>query len=568
MEEHSEYQYPVVLDESKQAASFLNIEDMLFEVFKSEDAHEIDSIALGQFVVALENTGLRRSDPRLAEMLAKVNIYAKNEGPELNGDILDQKIIDRVEFKNLIIENIVLISRALRHQLIIPEFREFTSMIDRMFEDAAQVDDGEVANYIPQLAKQERDQFGMSLCTVDGQRYSLGSAEEKFTLQSVCKALIYGIALNELGRDVVHKYLGMEPSGRRFNDMTLDYNKQPHNPLVNAGAILTISLLQKLVKPEMSMAEKFDYILNYFTRMAGGGNIGFNNSVFLAEREQADRNFAISYQLKEHGCFPENTNIHDCLDLWYQCCSMEVTCETVAVIAGTLAHGGVAPITGEKVLKPEAVRDVLSLLHSCGFYEYSGYFAFKVGIPGKSSVAGSMMMVLPNTMGICLWSPPLDKYGNSFRGLKFMENLIENFSFHRYEGKTMLNKSNPRRVKAESRGDTIVSLLYAAAAGDLSALKTHKFLGVDMNASDYDGRTPLHLAAAEGHKDCVTFLLYKCDVNPSPTDRWGFTPLSEAEKFGHKAVVTILQLWTTKDVDTLTSKEGQEMLKQIKTAQE
>ena len=98
----------------------------------------------------------------------------------------------------------------------------------------------------------------------------------------------------------------------------------------------------------------------------------------------------------------------------------------------------------------------------------------KVGIPGKSSVAGSMMMVLPNTMGICLWSPPLDKYGNSFRGLKFMENLIENFSFHRYEGKTMLNKSNPRRVKAESRGDTIVSLLYAAAAGDLSALKTHK----------------------------------------------------------------------------------------------
>ena len=143
--------------------------------------------------------------------------------------------------------------------------------------------------------------------------------------------------------------------------------------------------------------------------MAGGESIGFNNSVFLAEREHADRNFALSYQLKEFGCFPEGTNIKDCLDLWYQCCSMEVTCETVSVIASTLANGGTSPITGENVLKPEAVRDVLSLLHSCGFYESSGYFAFKVGIPGKSSVAGSMMMVLPNMMGITLWSPPLDR---------------------------------------------------------------------------------------------------------------------------------------------------------------
>ena len=152
-------------------------------------------------------------------------------------------------------------------------------------------------------------------------------------------------------------------------------------------------------------------------RMAGGETIGFNNSIFLAEREHADRNFALAYQLKEFGCFPEGTNIKDCLDLWYQCCSMEVltsdwlrvailrpdwlqvTCETVSVIAATLANGGTAPTTGNSVLKPEAVRDVLSLLHSCGFYESSGYFAFKLGIPGKTSVTGSMMMVLPSTLG-------------------------------------------------------------------------------------------------------------------------------------------------------------------------
>ena len=172
--------------------------------------------------------------------------------------------------------------------------------------------------------------------------------------------------------------------------------------------------------------------------MAGGETIGFNNSIFLAEREHADRNFALAYQLKEYGCFPEGTNIKDCLDLWYQCCSMEVTCETVSVIGSTLANGGTAPITGNSILKPEAVRDVLSLLHSCGFYESSGYFAFKLGIPGKTSVTGSMMMVLPNVLGICLWSPPLDRYGNSCKGQYFMETMKETFTFHDYEGNQSL----------------------------------------------------------------------------------------------------------------------------------
>ena len=391
----------------------------------------------------------------------------------------------------------------------------------------------------------------------------------RFTLQSVCKPLIYAIALNELGRDVVHSYIGMEPSGRRYNDMELDHNNQPHNPFVTSGSILTIALVQKLIKPELSNAAKFDYIMDYFSRMAGGQQIGFNNSVFLAEREHADRNYALSYQLKEYSCFPGGTNIKDCLDLWYQCCSMEVTAETVAVIASTLANGGVTPITGETVLRPEAVRDVLSLLHSCGFYESSGYFAFKVGIPGKSSVAGSMMMVLPNTMGVCLWSPPLDSYGNSCRGRHFMESLIDTFTFHRYEGAadTSCGKNNPTKMVSQSRGDTIVSLLYAAAAGDLATLKTHKFLGHNMNASDYDGRTPLHLAAAEGQQDCVRFLLYKCEVEPGPRDRWGFTPLSEAERAGHLAVSRLLEAWISRDCEdselTLTSLSANHLLQAV-----
>ena len=156
----------------------------------------------------------------------------------------------------------------------------------------------------------------------------------------------------------------------------------------------------------------------------------------------------------------------------FQCCAMEVNCESMAVTCATLANGGTCPTTQDQIIKPNAVRDVLSLLHSCGFYEYSGQFAFKIGVPGKSSKAGAMMMVLPNTMGICVYSPRIDPYGNSKRGLKFCEELVRVFNFHRYDNSTrFVSKLNPRRIYYESKGDTIVSLMYAASEGDLDTLR-------------------------------------------------------------------------------------------------
>jgi len=248
---------------------------------------------------------------------------------------------------------------------------------------------------------------------------------------------------------------------------------------------------------------------------------------------------------------------------------MEVNCESLAVIGATLANGGVCPITLDRVIKPDAVRDVLSLLHSCGFYEYSGQFAFKVGLPGKSSKAGVMMMVLPNTMGIAIYSPNVDQYGNSVRGLAFCEELVKVYNFHRYDNSTrFVSKLNPRRVLYESKGDTIVSLMYAAAGGDINNLRRHMFMGHDMSVSDFDGRTPLHLAAAEGHYECVKFLLQSCDVPPEPTDRWGFTPLSESERFGHTRVSEFILYWLSKDIDggqeTLTAKGGEALLQKLK----
>ena len=132
------------------------------------------------------------------------------------------------------------------------------------------------------------------------------------------KPLNYAIALNELGPEIVHSYVGQEPSGRKYNDLDLDYNNQPHNPMVNSGSIIINSLLQTIMKPEMSRAEKFDEINNYIKRMAGDEYVGFNNSVFLAEREVADRNYALSYYMRENKCFPKGSNLKDCIDFWYQ----------------------------------------------------------------------------------------------------------------------------------------------------------------------------------------------------------------------------------------------------------
>lgn len=222
---------------------------------------------------------------------------------------------------------------------------------------------------------------------------------------------------------------------------------KPHNPMINAGAILVCSLLKTLDKPEMTLAEKFDYVMSFFSRLAGNEVLGFNNAVFLSEREAADRNYALGFYMREHKCYPEKTNLRECMDFYFQvfktawkqtwdsslrsifhqcfyvlqCCSMEANCDIMSIMAATLANGGICPITDEKVLRPDSVRNVLSLMHSCGMYDYSGQFAFKVGLPAKSGVSGAMLIVVPNVMGICTWSPPLDPLGNSCRGLQFCD---------------------------------------------------------------------------------------------------------------------------------------------------
>ncbi|KAM8976706.1 glutaminase liver isoform, mitochondrial [Pelodytes ibericus] len=488
-----------------------------------------ERLPVNKFINMLKSNGLLTSDPRLKDCMDILHHIVQES---VIGATMDQEV-----FQKCVQSNIVFLTQIVCKKFVIPDFEQFTLHVKRLYENAHAIKKGEVANYIPQLAKFSPDRWGVSLCTVDGQRYSIGDTGVPFCLQSCVKPLKYAIAVNDLGTESVHQHMGKEPSGHRFNKLSINHQGKPHNPMVNAGSIVICSL----VKSGSNKAEKFDYVMQLLKKMSGNEYIGFSNATFQSEKETGDRNYAIGYYLKEKKCFPSTADMMAALDLYFQLCSIEVTCESGSVIAATLANGGICPITGERVLSAEAVRNTLSLMHSCGMYDYSGQFAFHVGLPAKSGVSGAILLVVPNVMGVFCWSPPLDRVGNSVRGIHFCRELVSLFNFHNYDNlKHCVRKLDPRREEREVQNKTVVNLLFAAYSGDVSALRRFALSAVDMEQKDYDSRTALHVASAEGHIEVVKFLTEGCRVNPFVEDRWGNTPIQDAARLGREEVVKLL----------------------------
>lgn len=474
---------------------------------------------------SITHMGICLEDSRLKESIKALDTYT------------DLDPISYAEFCQIIRPNISLIEQILQANLIIPEFAESRRAIEQIFETTKTIPDGKVAHYIPQLARVAPDQYAVSLCTIDGQRFSLGDYQTDFCIQSCCKPINYCLALEENGEDGVHKHVGREPSGRGFNELTLNHEGKPHNPMLNAGAIMCCSL----IKPGINIADRFDYVMGQWKALCGGTKVGFSNSVYLSERATADRNFALGYFMRENKAFPENTDLIATLEFYFQCCSIEVNTEQMSIVAATLANGGVCPITGKRIFKPKTVQNCLSLMSSCGMYDFSGEFAFTVGLPAKSGVSGVIMIVVPNVMGICTWSPRVDRQGNSVRGIAFCKKLVETFNFHNYDNLTGLSeKRDPRRNRLDVETDRVIAMIWAASKGDLTAIQRLVARGVDINGADYDGRTPLHLAASEGHTHIVQYLInYQAKTNL--IDRWGNTALDDAIQNKHQEIVDLLK---------------------------
>jgi glutaminase len=281
---------------------------------------------------------------------------------------------------------------------------------------------GSLAEYIPELAKANPALFGISLCTVDGTVYEVGDTSQPFTIQSVSKPFTFALALADADPDTVLGRVGVEPSGDAFNSILLDASNRPHNPMINAGAITVVSLVSAATPQE-----RFDRILEVLSGFAGR-RLEVDEAVYESERATGHRNRAIGHLLRTVGAL--EGDVDEILDVYFRQCSVLVTSTDLAVMMATLANHGVNPINGRQVADRGAVGDVLSVLYMAGMYDYSGEWAYRIGLPAKSGVSGGVGALVPGQVGVGVFSPLVDDRGNSVRGVHVCKELSERLGFH------------------------------------------------------------------------------------------------------------------------------------------
>lgn len=303
-------------------------------------------------------------------------------------------------------------------------------MLETVLDDVRGRDDGQVADYIPSLASADPDRLAFAVVGPRGRVTSVGDDDVEFTIQSVSKPFALALALEELGRDAVFARVGVEPSGEPFNAISLEAGTgRPANPMVNAGAIVTTSLLGETGQTgdEVSRAERIVAGLSRFA----GRSLMVDEEVYRGESDTGHRNRALAYLTRSHDII--RGDVPTVVETYFRQCSILVSVRDLAVMSGTLAFGGVNPVTGERVVREDVARDVTSVMASCGMYDYSGEWLLRVGLPAKSGVSGALLAVAPSQFGVATFSPRLDRHGNSVRGIQILERMSGEFGMHVFE---------------------------------------------------------------------------------------------------------------------------------------
>ena len=285
---------------------------------------------------------------------------------------------------------------------------------------ATRQDRGHVASYIPELATVDPNQFGIAVADANGQVVAAGDADTPFSIQSVSKVFALTLALEKIGR-VLWQRVGREPSGDPFNSIIqLEHEGGiPRNPLINAGAIVVADVILAGRKPKKAYTELVDFI----RRLAEDNNIHIDPAVAKSETETGFRNAAVANFMKAYG------NLHhlpaDTLELYYHQCAVAMSCRQLASAGRFLAFDGNLGAGGPRIISAKRTRRINALMLTCGHYDGSGEFAFRVGLPGKSGVGGGILAVAPGQYSIAAWSPGLNKVGNSHLGSEALEELTQ-----------------------------------------------------------------------------------------------------------------------------------------------
>lgn len=341
--------------------------------------------------------------------------------------------------------------------------------LDGIITETAHIDSGATADYIPELAEADPDRVAVALCTVNGTVYASGDSDHEFSIQSMSKPFAYALAIEDCGLASILGQVGVEPSGEAFNELSLDPETgKPRNPMINAGAIATHALVRNDPEPALGR------MLEFFSRLAERP-VEVDEAVAASELSHGDRNLGLAYLLHSSGNLARDP--HEAVTGYIRQCAASVTVSDLALMAATLANGGLQPNTGERLLCREGNRQVLSVMASCGMYDAAGDWLTTVGIPAKSGVAGGIIGVLPGQVGVAVFSPRLDPHGNSARGVEMMRRLSDDMNLHLMEPSRPARSSlrERQRVDVDGRPATVYVLQGDLVLSSIESL-THEIV--------------------------------------------------------------------------------------------
>lgn len=293
----------------------------------------------------------------------------------------------------------------------------FQDILDSIYTEVLQVENtGKKADYIPELEKVNANKYGIALVDKYQNVFTKGDANEKFSIQSISKVITTSLIFSKIGNEL-WKRVGYEPSGNAFNSLFQLENENgiPRNPLINAGALVLADLmLDHFENPK-------ELLLDFVRELSENPTIDFNINVAQSEKEYGYRNAALVNFIKSFGNI--NNKPEAVLDFYYHQCAIEMTCVDLAKCFQVFANNGVIPSSNKQFLTSSQCKRMNALMQMCGFYDQAGEFTFKVGLPGKSGVGGGVVAIFPNHYTVAVWSPKLNKKGNSFYGLETLERL-------------------------------------------------------------------------------------------------------------------------------------------------